>query len=190
LTRAWAARRDGGLIKLGTNSLVVAGTGSTFSGPIEVRAGLLKARVCSTNDLYVAAGAAFDALGERATVGDLTGHGPLTNGVIAATGTLDAGTNGAPAGARMTVQNLSLVGGATFACDWATNALAQVTNDFVAVTGTLAPEGSGFVDFGRTETSPIPMPFSATVMSYGTLSGTFSGWKAVNTGLPEDVHPL
>ena len=29
------------------------------------------------------------------------------------------------------------------------------------------------------------MPFSQTVMTYGSFSGTFAGWKAVNTGLPE-----
>lgn len=186
---ALAGAADGGLIKLGTNALVVTGTGSTFTGPIEVRAGLLKARVCSTNDLYVASGAAFDALGERATVGDLTGYGPLTNGVIALAGTLDTGTNGAPAGAKMTVQNLSLIAGATFACAWATNSLGKITNDFVTVTGTLAPEGAGFVDFGRTEANPIPMPFSTTIMSYGTLTGSFTGWKPRNTGLPSNARP-
>ena len=180
---------DGGLVKLGTNTLAVTATGSTFKGPIEVRAGLLKARVCSTNDLCVSAGAAFDALGERATVGDLTGFGPLTNGVIAVAGTLDAGTNGSPAGAKMTVQNLSLLAGATFACNWATNGAGKVTNDFVTVTGALAPEGSGFVDFGRTEANPIPMPFSTTVMSYGSLTGAFAGWKPLNTGLPASAHP-
>jgi hypothetical protein len=26
-------------------------------------------------------------------------------------------------------------------------------------------------------------------MSYGTFSGSFAGWKAVNTGLPPAVHP-
>jgi len=180
---------DGGLIKLGTNTLSLTGSANTFSGPVAVRGGLLRARLGATNDLFVAAAGVFDALGDRATVGDLSGCGPLTNGVIAVTGTLDAGTNGAPAGARMTVQNLSLTAGSAFACDWATNSLGKVTNDFVAVTGTLAPEGAGFVDFGRTEANPIPMPFSATIMSYGTLGGTFSRWKALNTGLPASVHP-
>jgi len=89
-----------------------------------------------------------------------------------------------PAGAKMTVQNLSLVKGSTFVCTWSTNALGKVTNDFVAVTGTLAPEGAGFIDLGRTEANPIPMPFKTTIMSYGTLSGYFAGWKAVNTGVP------
>jgi hypothetical protein len=186
---ALGGAEDGGLVKLGTNTLAVTATGSTFKGPISVRAGLLKARVCSTNDLYVAAGAALDALGERATVGDLTGFGPLTNGVVAVTGALDAGTNGAPAGAKMTVQNLSIVGGATFACAWATNGVGKGTNDFVAVTGALAPEGAGFVDFGRTAENPIPMPFRTTIMSYGTLGGTFAGWKPLNTGLPSNTHP-
>jgi fibronectin-binding autotransporter adhesin len=175
---------DGGLMKLGTNTLSLTGAANAFNGPVRVQAGLLRARLGPTNDLAVAAGSAFDAIGLRATVGNLTGSGLLTNGVIAVTGTLDAGTNGAPAGARMTVQNLSLVGGATFACPWATNALGHVTNDFVTVTGALAAEGPGFIDLGGTEANPIPMPFQATIMSYGAFSGSFAGWKTVNTGVP------
>jgi autotransporter-associated beta strand protein len=175
---------DGGLLKLGTNTLSLTSAANTFNGPVRVSDGLLRARLGGTNDLYVAAGAAFDALGERCTVGDLAGSGLLTNGVIAVTGTLDPGTNGAPAGASMTVQNLALAAGATVAAPWVTNALGQVANDFTAVTGTLAPEGPGFFDLGRTEENPIPMPFSLTVFSYGTLSGSFAGWKAVGTGLP------
>ena len=108
----------------------------------------------------------------------------LTNGVLAVTGRLDAGTTNAPAGARITVQNLALVGGATFVCDWTTNALGQVTNDVAVVTGALAAEGPGFFDLGRTEAKPVRLPFSAPVMSYGSFSGSFAGWKAVNTGLP------
>jgi hypothetical protein len=84
----------------------------------------------------------------------------------------------------MTVQNLGLVKGSTFVCTWSTNSVGKITNDFVTVTGTLAPEGAGFIDLGRTEENPIPMPFTAAIMSYGVFSGNFAGWKAVNTGLP------
>ena len=186
---ALGAAKDGGLVKLGTNSLSLAGTGNTFNGLVDVRNGLLRARLGGTNDLNVAPAAAFDALGERATVGNLTGGGPLTNGVIALTGALDAGTNNAPAGAKMTVQNLSMVAGSTFACDWSTNALGIVTNDLVAVTGTLSAEGPGFVDFGSTEARPIPMPFRTTIMTYGSFTGSFLGWKAVNSGLSSGKSP-
>lgn len=178
---------DGGLVKHGTNMLTITGI-NTFRGPIDVQAGLLQARVSATNDLFVATNAAFDALGLRATVGDLTGEGTLTNGTIAVTGRLDAGTNNAPAGARMTVANLSLVKDMTFACDWTTNMLGQITNDFVAVTSTLAPEGAGTFDLGCTEADPITLPFSCTIMSYGSLSGHFIGWKAINTGIPAEKH--
>lgn len=174
---------DGGLVKLGTNTLSLTGT-NTMNGLLDVRSGTLLARISATNDLNLATNTFFDALGLRATVGDLTGSGTLTNGIIAVTGRLDAGTNRAPAGARMTLQNLSLIRGSTFACDWATNALGQVTNDFAAVTGALAAEGPGFFDLGRSESNPIPLPFRATVMSYGMFSGSFSGWKSINTGLP------
>lgn len=180
------AAADGGLVKLGTNSLSLTATANTFNGPVDVRSGLLLARLGGTNDLSVATNAFFDALGDRCTVGDLTGSGTLTNGIIAVTGALDAGTNGAPAGAKMTVQNLSLVQGSTFVCDWSTNSVGQVTNDFVTVTGTLAPEGAGLFDLGRTEANPIPMPFTAAIMSYGSLGGSFTGWKAANTGLPPE----
>jgi len=176
---------DGGLLKLGANTLSLTGSGNSFSGPVRVNAGLLRARLGGTNDLAVAQGAAFDALGERCTVGDLTGTGTLSNGVIAVTGLLDPGTNGAPAGATMTVQHLALTSGSVLACPWRTDSLGQVTNDFVTVTGTLSTEGPGFFDLGRTEATPIPMPFSLTVMTYGSFSGTFAGWKAINTGLPE-----
>lgn len=84
----------------------------------------------------------------------------------------------------MIVQNLSLVSGCTFACDWSTNSVGKITNDFVAVTGTLAAEGPGFFDMGRTETNPIKVPFKTTIMSYGSFSGSFAGWKATHTGLP------
>jgi fibronectin-binding autotransporter adhesin len=179
---------DGGLSKLGTHTLSLTATGNTFNGPVYVNAGLLRARLSGTNDLSVATGATFDALGDRCTVGDLTGYGPCTNGIIAVTGILDAGTNGTPAGAQMTVANLSFVKGSTFVCDWTTNALGQVTNDFVSVTGTLTPEGAGFIDLGCTDENPITMPFNATIMSYGSLTSSFAGWKAINTGLPEQTH--
>lgn len=185
---ALGAAKDGGLVKLSTNTLSLTGAANTFDGPIRVAEGLLRARLGGTNSLFVAAGAAFDALGETCTVGDLTGNGLLTNGVIRVAGRLDAGTNGAPAGASMTVRNLSFAGGSTFACDWATNALGQVVNDTVAVTGTLAPEASGFFDLGRDESDPITLPFQLTLMTYGTFSGSFHGWKAVNTGLPANTR--
>ena len=180
---ALAGAADGGLLKLGASALSLTGSGNTFRGPVRVNAGLLRARLGGTNDLAVAEGAAFDALGERCTVGDLTGYGLCTNGVLAVHGRLDAGTNGAPAGASTTVQNLSLAAGSTFVCDWATNALGRVTNDFATVTGTLAAEGPVLIDFGCTDASPLPMPFIVTIMSYGNFSGSFDGWKAVNTGL-------
>jgi len=177
---------DGGLVKLGTNILSLIGT-NTMNGLIDVRAGALLARVSATNDVNLATNTLFDALGLRATVGDLTGSGTLTNGIIAVTGRLDAGTNGAPAGAKMTVQNLSLVRSSTFACDCSTNGLGQVTNDFVAVTGALAAEGPGFIDFGRTQANPISTPFNTTILSFGTFSGSFAGWKAINTGLSAPI---
>jgi fibronectin-binding autotransporter adhesin len=185
---ALGAAKDGGLVKLSTNTLSLTGAANTFDGPIRVAEGLLRARLGGTNSLFVAAGAAFDALGETCTVGDLTGNGLLTNGVIRVAGRLDAGTNGAPAGASMTVRNLSFAGGSTFACDWATNALGQVVNDTGAVTGTLAPEAPGFFDLGRDESDPITLPFQLTLMTYGTFSGSFHGWKAVNTGLPANTR--
>jgi len=177
---------DGGLVKAGAHTLSLTGMANSFNGPVEVRAGLLRARLGATNDLAVAAGAAFDALGERCTVGDLIGDGVLTNGTVAVTGTLDPGTNGAPAGATITVQNLALTAGATLACPWTTNALGQVTCDSVTVSGTLTAEGPGFFDLGRTEQAPIPVPFTFTAATYGASAGSFNGWKAVGTGLPPE----
>ena len=185
---ALASLVDGGLLKLGTNVLSLTSTSNTFNGPVRVLDGQLSARLGATNNLFVAATGVFNALGQRATIGDLTGEGRLTNGTIAVTGRLDAGTNNAPAGARMTVENLSLVKDMTFACDWSTNTLGQITNDFVAVTSTLAPEGAGTFDLGCTEADPITLPFSCTIMSYGSLSGHFTGWKAINTGIPVEKH--
>lgn len=178
---------DGGLLKISTNTLSLTGTGNTFNGPVRVQMGLLRARFGATNDLSVAADATFDALGETCTVGNLTGNGLLTNGVIRITRHLDAGTNRAPAGASMTVQNLTLASGSCFMCDWATNTLGQVTNDTVNVTETLTPQGAGYFDLGRSHDNPIPMPFELTIMSYQTLGSPFVGWKAINTGLPENM---
>ena len=177
------ATRDGGLRKISAGTLSLTAYNNTFAGSVRVDAGLLRARLGGTNDLAVAPGAAFDALGERATVRDLTGGGILTNGVIALTGTLNPGTNGAPAGATLTVEKLALAAGATIANDWTTNAAGQVTADLTTVTGALTAEGAGLVDLGRAEGDPIPMPFTMPLLNYGTFSGSFTGWKAVGTGL-------
>ena len=166
---ALGAAPDGGLLKLGTNTLTLTSAGNTFSGPVRADAGLLRARLGGTNSLHVAPGAAFDALGERATVRDLTGGGHLTNGTIAVTGTLNPGTG-------LTAENLALAAGAAWA----------VTNAVMTVTGALTPEGPGLFDLGRAATDPVPMPFTATVATCGTLSGTFTGWKATGTGLSPD----
>ncbi|MDD2598088.1 MAG: autotransporter-associated beta strand repeat-containing protein [Kiritimatiellae bacterium] len=181
---ALGALSDGGLLKLGANTLTLTANANSFNGKVKAQAGLLRMVVRTTNNLFVAKGAAFDALGERSIVGDLSGEGLLTNGVIAVTGTLDAGPADAPAGAQMTIENLNLAAGATFSCPWSTNALGKVTNDFVIVTGALTSEGAGFIDLNRTEADPIPVPFEATIMSYGSFSGSFTGWKVTNTGLP------
>jgi len=177
------AAHDGGLVKAGANTLSLTGTANSFNGPIDVRAGLLRARLGGTNDLAVAAGAAFDALGERCTIGDLVGGGLLTNGTIAVTGTLDPGADDAPAGATITVENLALTAGATLACPWVTNALGQVTCDSVTVTDTLTVEGPGFFDLCRTEEDPTPVPFTFVAATTGATAGSFNGWKAVGTGL-------
>jgi fibronectin-binding autotransporter adhesin len=175
---------DGGLTKLGANTLIITSTGNTFNGPISVTEGTLRTVSGATNDLFIAAGAVCDATAGRLETSDLSGEGLLTNGTYAVHGVLDCGTNNAPAGAAMTVENLSMVKGSTFVCEWTTNAVGEVTNDFVTVTGTLVSEGSGFIDLNRTEADPITIPFEVTIMSYGSLSGSFTGWKAINTGLP------
>ena len=175
---------DGGLTKLGTNTLALTSAANTFNGVVSVEEGTLQATLGATNDLFVADGAVFDALGQRVEVGDLSGEGLLTNGTIAVHGVLDCGIVDAPAGAAMTVEDLAMTAGSTFVCEWATNAVGEVTNDFVTVTGNVAGEGRGFIDFNRDSSNPIPIPFETTIMSYGTTSGSFIGWTALNTGLP------
>ena len=178
--------RDGGLTKRGALALTLSGAGNAFRGPVVVEAGRLSAKLTATNDLEIASGATFDAMASTVQVRDLIGGGQLTNGLVYVTGRLDAGTNGAPAGATMTVENLRLARGAVWAVDTATNALGEVVGDVIAVTGSLTAEKSGFIDLGRTENDPIPLPFSFVAMSYETLESPFMSWKAINTGLPPD----
>jgi len=177
------ATEDGGLVKRGTNTLTLTATGSTFLGPLTVEAGTLAATVCRTNDLFVAQGAAFNARGATAVVGNLCGLGALSNGTVAVAGRLAPGTNGVPANLALTAENLTLLAGATLACDW-TGAVGAVTNNKTVVTGDLAAQAGGHIDFGRAEENPLPIPFKATLMTYGgTFGGTFAGWKAKNTGV-------
>lgn len=181
-----AGLRDGGLIKRGALALTLSGAGNTFNGPVVVEAGRLSARLAATNDLDIASGATFDAMSSTVYARDLAGSGQITNGLVCVTGRLDAGTNGAPAGATMTVENLRLARGAVWAVDTTTNAMGEVVGDVIAVTGTLSAEKSGFIDLGRTTDDPIPLPFSFVAMSYETLESPFVSWKAINTGLPPD----
>ena len=52
------------------------------------------------------------------------------------------------------------------------------------MSGELAAQSAGFIDFGREEGDDLPLPFTAVIGRYGTFTGTFSGWKSINTGLP------
>ncbi len=178
---------DGGLLKIGIHPLSLTATGNTFNGSVNVVEGLLCAQLGATNNLIVAEGAAFDSLGQATQIGDLRGSGLLTNGSLVVHGCLNPGTNNAPIGATMTVENLTLAKGSMIACDWVTNQLGQATSDCTTVLDTLMIDGAGLFDFGRSEGDPVPIPLTLTIFNCEKVAGTFAGWKATNTGLPAGI---
>jgi autotransporter-associated beta strand protein len=176
---------DGGLIKIGANTLALTGTDNTFRGTVDVQEGLLQARLAATNDIHVASQATLDALGTSLTAGDLGGEGALTNGAVKVLGTLNAGVGDTPAGAAMSVENLTLAAGSIYACASVGSGPGIEANDYVTVTDALTVEGAGVVDLERTQDDPITIPYDIEIMSYGSFSGSFAGWQTVNTGLPD-----
>jgi autotransporter-associated beta strand protein len=178
--------KDGGLLKTGEESLTLSSVANTFNGPVRVTDGTLSAYLGGTNDLDVTAGATFDALAANCAVGALSGEGDLINGTITVNGALDCGDSGADAGAELSVANLTMVGGSSYVCDWSTNALGEATCDYVTVGGDLNVTAPGLINFNRELGDPIPMPFEVEIMSYNNFNGSFAGWQAIGTGLPED----
>ena len=177
---------DGGLVKSGTNTLVLAVT-NAFTGPVTVSAGTLRAILDGAipNELSVLSNAVFDAAGGTRAIPRVTGNGLLSNGTVRVTSQLNPGVSGSTTpGAILTATNLTFAAGATFVCNATTNGLPSGTNDLLAVTGLLTVEGSGYVSFGHTSDTPLVLPYSANVMTYGSVSGSFGGWRARDTGYP------
>jgi autotransporter-associated beta strand protein len=177
---------DGGLVKLGAGTLVFSNSVS-LAGPIAVSNGTLRAAGFSgTNDLFLASGGVLDltpltAISQSAQFRNVSGTGTASNGTLAVFGTLSPGsTNGAPG--TLSAANLTLLAGAKLRYDWT----AQ-TNDLFAVKGLLTAQAGGTVDFGHAVGDELTIPFSAVLGTYGTFSGAFGSWKAINTGLPANV---
>jgi len=77
------------------------------------------------------------------------------------------------------VANLTLGTNVVYACS-----INGAVNDLAAVSGQLAVDGAGVVDFGRTEANPIVSGFTATVMTYGSITGAanFANWTVTGLG--------
>jgi len=179
------AANDGGLTKLGAGSLALSNS-VALTGPVTVSNGTLRAHFTQTNNVFLAKNGVFDAglsslLGKPALFRNVAGSGTFSNGTLSVIGTLSPGDLAGQAGTLFS-SNLTLNAGMTLRYDWT----AQ-TNDLFAVSGLLSSQGPGTIDFGRESGNEIPIPFTAVLGTYGTFSGTFGGWKAINTGLPSRV---
>jgi autotransporter-associated beta strand protein len=173
------AAGDGGLTKLGSGRLALEAD-VALTGLVTVAEGTLDAAFTATPDLRVAAAGTLDLSQAAAPCAFrvVSGTGQATNGTLAVTGTLSPGEAEDEAG-TLHAQSLALQSGATLRYDW-----SATTNDLFDVSGELAAQSAGFIDFGREEGDDLPLPFTAVIGRYGTFTGTFSGWKSINTGLP------
>lgn len=158
---------DGGLTKRGSAELVVARP-NDFTGPVVVESGTLRATIDGAvpGELKVAADALFDSDATSHTISSVSGAGACVNGAVRVTGSV------APEGV-LTFDDLNFAAGATHIFG---------DNNIIKVEGNLTAEGGGFVDFGRTDANPLPIPSSIVVMEYNTCGADFAGWKATGTG--------
>ncbi|NLC81350.1 MAG: LamG domain-containing protein [Lentisphaerae bacterium] len=122
----------------------------------------------------------LDLTGATQAVSEVSGCGYVVNGTLAVEERVAAGDDdAAAAGAVLSVANLTLGTNAVYACSF-----DGAANDTVEVAGLLTVDGAGAVDFGRTEADPVTRSFTATVMTYGTVSGAanFAGWRVTGLG--------
>mgnify|MGYP000844949692 CR=1 FL=1 len=134
-------------------------------------------------DLTVDAAGVLD-LGQSAEAVRFThvaGAGTVTNGAFTVAGSLSAGDTPGEAGVFQ-AETLVFENGVTLHLDW-----SETANDLFAVSGALTGAAGGIIDFGRAEGDAIPVPMTAVIGTYGTFSGSFSGWKVRNAGLPPRV---
>ncbi len=189
---ALGALPDGGLTKRGAGTLTLSAS-NTFAGPVTVEQGVLRlAHAAAVPDLVVvSSNGVLDADGAVRTVPRLSGAGTCVNGTVRVAAQVSPGMPGnATPGATLSLANLTLAPGAAFVCHTTASGLPGSTNDVLAVSGTLAAEGGGFIDFGRTADDPVGFPYSAVVMTFGTCNTGFSGWKVRNTGYPDGLYAL
>ena len=122
----------------------------------------------------------FDQLGETSLVSEASGSGQIVNGTLAVSDRLEVGDTAAESpGALLTIANLTLGTNLLYACS-----CDGTASDLTHVAGLLQVNGSGVVNFGRTEANPITGKHTVTVMTYGTLTGgsNFANWTVTGLG--------
>ena len=130
--------------------------------------------------LRVAWRATLDMQGSTQLVSQVSGGGQIVNGTLSVGERLAVGdSEGEVPGALLSVANLALGTNVVYACSG-----DGTVNDLTAVGGLLAVSGAGTISFGRTEANPINEPFTATVMTYGSITGAsnLAGWKVTGLG--------
>jgi hypothetical protein len=130
--------------------------------------------------LRVAWRATFDMLGSTQFVSQVSGGGQIVSGTLSVGERLSVGDSEEEApGSLLSVANLTLGTNVLYACSG-----NGTVNDLTAVGGLLAVSGAGTISFGRTEANPITEPFTATVMTYGAISGAsnFASWTVTGLG--------
>jgi autotransporter-associated beta strand protein len=176
------AEGDGGVTKLGSGTLTLT-EDVALTGHVHVAEGTLDAAFLAAPDLTVDAAGVLD-LGQSAEAARFThvaGAGTVTNGPFTVAGSLSAGDTPGAAGV-FHAETLAFENGVTLHLDW-----SEAANDLFAVSGALTGAAGGIIDFGREEGDAIPVPMTAVIGTYGSISGGFSGWKVRNAGLPPRV---
>jgi len=141
------------------------------------RANPYASRVC------VAADAVLDLYNGSLALGTVMGEGHVNNGALKVTETLAPGaTNSLPGAVLSVEEGLTLGTNLVYACGW-----SALTNDVVAVGGTLTVDGAGTIDLGLDAESTAFAKSgrrSFPVFTYGSLSGAenFSNWTVTGFG--------
>ena len=128
----------------------------------------------------VASAGLLDLQGSSNTVSQMSGSGQVINGTLAVKERLDVGdADQQSPGAVLTMDGLTLGTNLVYACS-----CSGVLSDLTVVNGNLTVNGTGTVDFGRTEANQVSGSFAATVMTYGTITGgtNFTSWAVTGLG--------
>lgn len=187
---------DGGVTKTGAGKLILAAA-NTCTGPVKVEQGEVLAQTVGSiaPGVDVAASTVMDGNNLSHTLACVKGSGFCSNGTFRVTGSVvPGGSDAHNAGAQLTVDNLTLVSGATLSCT--ANDTGSIC-DLLKVTGNLVTEGGLTVDLGRDASNPLDEHFAAKVAEIdgsitigGAMRGTGTGRSGFTLSVQRDGNEI